>query len=319
MKLSAVAVIATAASAHGQHATGATQINDEKHIGRLNSVAGAGWVAGPSVFFEGVTFDQARSLLGTALSHISEHMDSVRNQSVYDVMDAPDSFDARTQWKGLIHPIRNQEQCGSCWAFSATEVLSDRVAIATGKASPVLSVEDMVSCDSGDNGCGGGRLPSAWQYLQNTGIVTDSCFPYSAGGGQAPACVTQCVDSETFVKTKARNSYAISTVPNMMKEISTHGPIQVAFMVYKSFMNYRRGIYSKHIWETLPEGGHAVKMVGYGSESGTDYWIVANSWGPTWGEEGFFRIKKGGNACGIENMGPPYAGLPSVDGKDIVV
>lgn len=315
------AAFALAAATPGlcQHSTGATQVNDKHHIDRLNSVAGAGWIAGANDIFEGVTFDDARVLLGTALSHISEHMDSVRNQSVYDAMDAPDSFDARTQWKGLIHPIRNQEQCGSCWAFSASEVLSDRVAIATGKASPVLSAEDLVSCDSGDNGCGGGRLPQAWQYLQNTGIVTDTCFPYGAGGGQAPACATTCVDSESFVKTKAQNSYAISTVPNMMKEISTHGPIQVAFMVYKSFMNYKSGIYSKHIWEVLPEGGHAVKIVGYGSESGTDYWIVANSWGASWGEDGFFRIKKGGNACGIETMGPPYAGLPAVAGNSIVV
>jgi cathepsin B len=319
MKLSSVVLAATACSASGQHATGATPVNDKNHIERLNSVAGSGWVAGASDFFEGLTFDQARSLLGTALSHISEHLDSVRNQSVYDAMDAPDSFDARKEWKGLIHPIRNQEQCGSCWAFSASEVLSDRVAIATGQASPVLSVEDMVSCDSGDNGCGGGRLNSAWDYLQNTGIVTDSCFPYGAGGGDAPACASTCVDSEAFVKTRAQSSYAISSVPNMMKEISTHGPIQVAFMVYKSFMNYETGVYSKHIWELLPEGGHAVKMVGYGSESGTDYWIVANSWGPTWGEEGYFRIKKGSNACGIENNGPPYAGLPAVNGQHILV
>merc|ERR1712166_1214517 len=120
---------------------------------------------------------------GTALGHISEHLDSTLGDAAYaSVAAVPTEFDSRTKWPGLVHPIRDQQHCGSCWAFSASEVLSDRVAIATGKASPVLSVEDMVSCDSGDNGCGGGRLPSAWQYLQNTGIVTDSCFPYGAGG-----------------------------------------------------------------------------------------------------------------------------------------
>lgn len=312
MKYAAVVLAASTAPVLGQHVAGTTQVNDKHHIMRLNSIEGAGWIAGANAIFDGFSFDQVRSVLGTALSHIAEHMDSVRNQSVYEVMDAPTSFDSRTQWQGLIHPIRNQEQCGSCWAFSASEVLSDRVAIATGRVSPVLSVEDMVSCDTGDNGCHGGRLNQAWQYLQNTGIVTDSCFPYSAGDGEEAECVTQCVDSEDFVKTKASDVYAISSVSNMMKEISTHGPIQVGFMVYRSFMNYRSGIYSKHAWEFTPEGGHAVKIVGYGSEAGTEYWIVANSWGPYWGEDGFFRIKKGSDHCGIETMGPPYAGLPLI-------
>merc|ERR1712023_129487 len=84
MKLSSVVLAATACSASGQHATGATQVNDKNHIERLNSVAGSGWVAGANEFFEGLTFDQARSVLGTALSHISEHLHSVRNQSAYD-------------------------------------------------------------------------------------------------------------------------------------------------------------------------------------------------------------------------------------------
>merc|ERR1711862_982588 len=82
----------------------------------------------------------------------------------------PDEFDARTKWPGLIHPIRDQQQCGSCWAFSASEVLSDRVAIASKKKSPVLSAEDMVSCDKHDMGCSGGMLPSAWSYMENTGL-----------------------------------------------------------------------------------------------------------------------------------------------------
>jgi len=320
MKCAALALVASATPVLSQHSTGKTLVNDPDHIDRLNSVVGTGWVAGANDFFAGLTFDDARVMLGTAGISIEEHLDSVLNQSVYDAMeDSPTEFDARTHWKDLMHPIRNQEQCGSCWAFSAAEVLSDRVAIATGKPSPVLSPEDLVSCDSGDMGCGGGQLPKAWEYLKNTGIVTDSCFPYSAGTGKAPTCETKCADGKPFTKTKAASVVAITTVPNMMKEISTNGPIQVAFMVYKSLMNYKKGIYSKHIWEILPEGGHAVKIVGYGTDAGKDYWIVANSWGTTWGEEGFFKIKKGSNACGIEKMGPPYAGMPAIAADTFVV
>jgi len=77
-------------------------------------------------------------------------------------------------------------------------------------------------------------------------------------------------------------------------------------------MSYKSGVYTKHFWELLPEGGHAVKIVGWGTDSGTAYWLVANSWGTTWGLDGFFKIKRGTNECGIEQSGPPYAGLPAV-------
>jgi len=98
----------------------------------------------------------------------------------------------------------------------------------------------------------------------------------------------------------------------------TNGPVQVAFMVYKSFMSYKSGVYSKSFWELLPEGGHAVKFTGWGTEDGTDYWLVANSWGTNWGLEGFFKIGRGSNACGIETMGPPYAGLPATSSSVVV-
>ena len=68
----------------------------------------------------------------------------------------------------------------------------------------------------------------------------------------------------------------------------------------------------KKFYELLPEGGHAVKIVGWGTEDGTDYWLVANSWNTSWGLEGFFKIARGGDQCGIETMGPPYAGMPAV-------
>jgi len=261
-----------------------------------------------------MTLEDARPLLGTALSHIADHMDKVLPESEYASNAAlPTDFDARTQWPGLMHPIRDQQRCGSCWAFSASEVLGDRVAIATGKASPVLSPEDMVSCDSGDSGCQGGSLPGAWDYLTSTGIVSDACLPYSAGSGTAPSCSKQCVDGEDWDSSivKASSSYAISGVDHMMQDIMTKGPIQIGFKVYASFMSYQSGVYKKHEDEMIPEGGHAVKIVGWGVESGEDYWLVANSWGPSWGLDGYFKMKRGVDECGVETMGPPYAGTVS--------
>lgn len=301
-----------------------TMVNDPKHIERLNGFPESLWLAAPQERFEGMTFGDVRALLGTRLSHISQHLNETRPESAYAAMSnerLPDILDARKKWKGLIHPIRDQQQCGSCWAFSSSEALSDRVAIATGRLSPVLSPEDMVSCDRQDDGCQGGQLSHAWKYLSETGIVTDSCMPYTAGGGLAPECPSTCVDSESFVRTKAESAYAINGVINMQKDMMMHGPIQVGFQVYGSFMSYRKGIYHKHKEETQPEGGHAVKMVGWGrtAKKGIKYWVVANSWSPTWGEEGFFRIRRGHDECGIETMGPPYAGLPAVPSEDLLV
>jgi len=325
MKVSAaLCLFVGAAPAYGQSPDGKTQVNDPTFIDMLNKVEGSTWSAGRSDFFHGFTFDDARKILGTKLSDISEHLDQTLDDSVYAAVGndtVPAAFDAYTQWPGLMHPIRNQQQCGSCWAVSASEVLGDRFAIATNKASPVLSPEDMVSCDTGDMGCSGGQLPKAWEYLTSTGIVSESCFPYSAGSGTAPACTNKCVDSESWSssKFKAKTGYAINGVLNVQKDLMTNGPVQVAFKVYKSFMGYKTGVYQKHFWELLPEGGHAVKVVGWGTDSGVDYWRVANSWDTTWGEEGFFRIRRGKNACGIETMGPPYAGMPLVSEKLVVV
>jgi len=320
MKIAATLSVAVSLFAGAQAMftpAGDQKINDLDKIAALNKVEGSTWTAGVNENFGERTYDEVRAFVaGTALgNHISDFMDHTLPQSHYDAMNTtiPDEFDGRTAFPGLLRPIRNQEACGSCWAFSAAEVLSDRFAIQTkDKNFPPLSPEDLVSCDKGDHGCGGGLLPNAWRYLSGTGIVTDKCFPYGAGKGQAPACVSKCEDGSEWKKYKSGNGYAINGVENMQKEIMTNGPIQVAFMVYKSFMSYKSGVYTKHWYELLPEGGHAVKIVGWGTEDGTDYWLVANSWGTSWGEDGFFKIKRGVNECSIEKEGPPYAGMPVV-------
>jgi len=310
MKTAAVIVAMVGVASASQHWHADKEINHPDVISALNEEESS-WKAGVNSFFEGMSFKDARVLLGTTAG--AQLLGATRDQAEYDaITSVPTEFDARTQWGNLIHPIRDQQQCGSCWAFSATEVLSDRFAIALNKSSPVLSAEDMVSCDSGDMGCSGGQLPNAWNYLTKTGIVTDNCFPYSAGGGSAPRCASKCSDGESWTKYKAKTAYAINGVENMQKEIMTNGPIQVAFKVYKSFMSYKSGVYSKKWYELVPEGGHAVKIVGWGTENGVDYWLVANSWNTSWGEDGFFKIKRGSDECGMETMGPPYAGTAAI-------
>jgi len=87
----------------------------------------------------------------------------------------------------------------------------------------------------------------------------------------------------------------------MMAEISTKGPIEVAFTVYEDFLAYKSGVYSHKTGSAL--GGHAVKAIGYGVENGAKYWIIANSWNESWGDNGYIKILRGNNECGIEGQG----------------
>lgn len=242
------------------------------------------------------THEQLLAMLGTYI------VPSNKQYPGSQVTETPDSFDARKTWPNYVHAIRDQQQCGSCWAFGASEAFSDRFAIASnGKINVVLSPEDMVSCDTNDYGCNGGYMDMAWEYLAQHGLHTDACDPYQAGSGVAPACPSSCKDGSDFknvykcVANSIRQSQGIDQIKS---EIVNNGPVEVAFTVYEDFFSYSGGIY-KHTSGGVA-GGHAVKIVGYGSEGGVNYWIVANSWGPNWGENGFFRIAFG--ECGIEDQ-----------------
>jgi cathepsin B len=141
-------------------------------------------------------------------------------------------------------------------------------------------------------------LANAWNYLVSTGAVTDACFTYTSGGGSVPACATTCADKSAYKKYKctAGSVVEMSTPDQIKSEIFANGPIETQFSVYQDFFNYKSGVY-QHVTGGL-DGGHAVKILGWGNESGLDYWLCANSWGPAWGLQGFFKIKQGD--CGID-------------------
>lgn len=264
--------------------------------------------------FKNHTSSQIKNLLGLNSLHINEeNLFSLIDDDDHSIEKSlPRNFDARKIWPECINEVRNQNQCGSCWAFSAASVLSDRFCIATNSTNkPYLSPQDMVSCDVSNNACNGGLLDKAWDYLEKYGIVQEDCFPYKSGDGKTiPQCPQgKCIDGDSkFAKFKAiaKSSKALKCVTQIKKEIFSNGPVQTGFYVYEDFMHYKSGIYQYTYGRKL--GGHAVKIIGWGEDNGDAYWIVQNSWGITWGEEGFFRIKMG--ECMIDRNG--FAGNADV-------
>lgn len=236
--------------------------------------------------FKDWTIDEARDFFGARIEKPKiQQVRFINNQ-------LPENFDPRKEkFSKCIHPILNQGHCGSCWAFGSSEVLSDRFCI-NGK-DLVLSPQDLTSCDRYDHGCQGGGIEEPFRWMMNFGIVTLSCFPYTSGDGHVPPCPSKCVNSEKFEKFKCKPGTLISTddVEEEKQDLYEHGPMDTGFNVYQDFMTYKSGIYSHKTGKYL--GGHAVKVLGWGVEGGVKYWLCSNSWGTTWGEQGFFRIKMG--------------------------
>ncbi|XGW02004.1 hypothetical protein V3C99_014235 [Haemonchus contortus] len=246
--------------------------------------------------------------------------------------DIPESFDARTKWSNcssLTH-IYDQANCGSSWAVSTAAALSDRICIASKgvKQVQVSSIVFVSCCHSCGYGCVGGWPLEAFQFFSTQGAVTggdygdkDCCRPYpfhpcGRHGNETyygecpedevetpPNCIRQC---QMTYKKSYRNDRIVGKdayeLPNSVKaiqrEIMTNGPVVAVFTVYDDFSYYVRGIYMHRAGEA--RGVHAVKIIGWGTERGVPYWIIANSWHNDWGEKGYFRMLRGSNHCGIE-------------------
>jgi len=291
------------------HKTGSMDVVTDALVASINNADGVAWTAGKSERFQGVSMSEAKRMMGVrgTTKEQTKDIKNVISEAPEDVKGKiPAHFDARKHWPKCIHPIRDQGKCGSCWAFGASEALSDRLCIASaGAVDVVLSAERLVACDwEGNMGCNGGIPKLAWDYMEVFGLPADTCEPYVSGdAGKVPRCPFKCASGEKMTKyrTKLFSVGHYTTEEAIQASIMTDGPVEAAFTVYQDFMAYKGGVYSH---QTGPElGGHAVKLIGWGVDkaTGMKYWTVANSWGPAWGEDGFFRIQRGINECDFES------------------
>jgi len=203
----------------------------------------------------------------------------------------PASIDWRT--KGAVSPVKNQEQCGSCWAFSVTEEIESQWFLA-GHTLPDLAPQQIVDCDTVDQGCNGGDPPTAYAYLiQAGGLESEADYPYTAEDGTCQA------NKSKFVATLTGWKYACkgNNESEMQANLVQYGPLSICVDA-ESWQNYQGGIITSNCANQLD---HCVELVGYGTQSTTNYWIVRNSWGTDWGESGYLRVAIGKNLCGISD------------------
>ena len=213
-----------------------------------------------------------------------------------ELSSLPDSVDWRS--KGAVTPVKNQGQCGSCWSFSTTGALEGAYYIKTGKQVE-FSEQELVSCDKVDQGCNGGLMDNAFKWIENNGgLCSENSYPYDSGDGQSVTCHTcKSVNGSKVVGYVDVENSTASLAQAVSKQ-----PVSIAIEADKlSFQFYRSGVYKANCGTNLD---HGVLLVGYGTENGLDYWLVKNSWGPSWGDQGYIKILKeddatDGGECGI--------------------
>uniref|UniRef100_A0A914DP50 Uncharacterized protein n=1 Tax=Acrobeloides nanus TaxID=290746 RepID=A0A914DP50_9BILA len=214
----------------------------------------------------------------------------------------PESFDWRQ--RNMVTPVKDQGSCGSCWTFQAVAVLESHILLSGGKQT-ILSEQEIVDCDHiwGVSGCEGGTSNSALTYVQRLGLDTEKQYPYK---GIDQTCHARYNTSgRTFIK---EWTLLNQDENNAAYQLTQLGPLGYNIWVPGSLFSYKSGVYYPSEAECLRAeeagAGHAITIVGFGTENGIPYWLIKNSWGTGWGDQGYFKIHRGNLTCSINYVNP---------------
>ncbi|XP_049940816.1 dipeptidyl peptidase 1-like [Schistocerca serialis cubense] len=296
-----------------------TRDRQEQLVNEINS-AQTMWKAKVYEQFEDKTFEELIQMSGGRRTWVPQRATAapVTSSQKQRASYLPKQWDWRNvDGVNYVSPVRNQEQCGSCFAFSALAVLESRIRIQTNNTQqPVFSVQDVLGCSPLDQGCSGGfPYLTGGRYGKDYGLVEEACNPYQ-GVDSDCSTDTSCDRHYTAEYSYVGGYYGATNEVTLQEALVQRGPVAVAFMVYDDFRSYTSGIY-RHIetrvdFDPKVPSSHAVLLVGYGVDavSGEKYWIVKNSWGEDWGDAGYFKILRGVNECGIETEGVEATPIP---------
>ncbi|XP_044521965.1 dipeptidyl peptidase 1-like [Gracilinanus agilis] len=234
----------------------------------------------------------------------------------------PSSWDWRNvNGVNYVSPVQDQvfyTSCENAYAFASMAMLEARIRVLTKNSElPVLSTQQILSCSLYSDGCrGGDPYLTAGKYAQDFGVVEENCLPYL--GHRSPCSLKNCTRYYVSEYHYVGGFYGACNEALMKLELVQHGPMAVSFELYDDFFHYQKGVYH-HLGQRGSSDphlliNHAVLLVGYGTDekSGEDYWIIKNSWGSSWGEDGFFRIRRGTDECGIESMAVAATPIPKL-------